>query len=67
MRKSTLMFVHILGIPLTGTSVNPARSIGPAVFAGGVALNQVWVFIVGPLAGAAAAAFVYCMVCKTEE
>lgn len=52
----TLTFVHIMGIPLTGTSVNPARSIGPAVFMGGVAFNQVWVFIVAPLAGAAVAA-----------
>lgn len=63
----TLVFVHILGIPLTGTSVNPARSIGPAVFAGGTALAQVWVFIVGPLIGAAFAAYVYRMVCRTEE
>lgn len=63
----TLAFVHILGIPLTGTSVNPARSIGPAVFAGGTALAQVWVFIVGPLIGAAFAAYVYRMVCRTEE
>lgn len=63
----TLAFVHILGIPLTGTSVNPARSIGPAIFAGGTALAQVWVFIVGPLIGAALAAYVYRMVCRTEE
>ncbi len=63
----TLTFVHILGIPLTGTSVNPARSIGPAVFAGGTALAQVWVFIAGPLVGAALAAWVYRMVCRTEE
>lgn len=63
----TLAFVHILGIPLTGTSVNPARSIGPAVFAGGTALEQVWGFIAGPFAGAALAALVYRIVCKTEE
>lgn len=63
----TLAFVHILGIPLTGTGVNPARSIGPAVFAGGTALEQVWVFIAGPFAGAALAALVYRIVCKTEE
>lgn len=55
----TLAFVHILGIPLTGTSVNPARSFGPAIFAGGEALAQVWVFLVGPLLGAAIAAFVW--------
>ena len=55
----TLTFVHIVGIPLTGTSVNPARSIGPAIFAGGDALSQLWVFIVAPLVGAALAALVY--------
>ena len=55
----TLVFVHIVGIPLTGTSVNPARSIGPALFAGGASLGSVWVFIVGPLIGAAKAAIVY--------
>jgi aquaporin Z len=55
----TLAFVHIVGIPLTGTSVNPARSIGPALFSGGQALADLWVFIVGPLAGAALAAVVY--------
>ena len=54
-----LVFVHIVGIPLTGTSVNPARSIGPALFAGGEALSSVWVFIVGPLVGAVIAALVY--------
>lgn len=63
----TLTFVHILGIPLTGTSVNPARSIGPAVFMGGMALEQVWVFIVGPFIGAVFAALIYRTVCKTEE
>lgn len=55
----TLAFVHIVGIPLTGTSVNPARSIGPALFAGGAALSSVWVFIVAPLVGAALAALFY--------
>ena len=55
----TLTFVHIVGIPLTGTSVNPARSIGPAIFAGGDSLSQLWVFIVAPLVGAAVAALVY--------
>ena len=48
----TLAFVHIMGIPLTGTSVNPARSIAPALFIGGQALQQVWVFIVAPIIGA---------------
>ncbi len=55
----TLAFVHIVGIPLTGTSVNPARSIGPALFAGGEALANVWVFIVAPLIGSALAALVF--------
>ena len=55
----TLTFVHIIGIPLTGTSVNPARSLAPAVFVGGDALSQVWVFIVAPFVGAAIAALVY--------
>ena len=55
----SLVMVHILGIGLTGTSVNPARSIGPALFAGGAALTSLWVFIVGPFAGAALAAFCY--------
>ena len=55
----TLVLVHILGIGLTGTSVNPARSIGPALFAGGDALKSLWVFIVGPLVGGALAACCY--------
>ncbi len=55
----SLVLVHILGIGLTGTSVNPARSIGPALFAGGDALSSLWVFIVGPLVGGALAAIVY--------
>lgn len=54
----TLTLVHILGIGLTGTSVNPARSLAPALFLGGEALTQVWVFIVGPFVGAAFAALV---------
>ncbi|NQX69962.1 aquaporin [Paenibacillus alba] len=55
----TLAFVHILGIGLTGTSVNPARSLGPALLIGGKALTQVWVFIIAPLIGAALAAWIY--------
>ena len=54
-----LVLVHILGISFTGTSVNPARSIGPALLAGGAALSNVWVFIIAPLAGGALAALVY--------
>ena len=66
----TLTFVHLMGIRLTGTSVNPARSIAPAVFEGGEALSQLWAFIVGPFAGAALAAVVWnCIAgcCKNED
>lgn len=55
----TLTLVHILGIGLTGTSVNPARSLGPALLVGGESLAVVWVFIIAPLAGAALAAVCY--------
>ena len=55
----TLVLNQLVCINLTGTSVNPARSIGPAIFAGGEALKNVWVFIVGPLAGAALSAVVW--------
>jgi aquaporin Z len=55
----TLVLVHIVCIPITGTSVNPARSIGPALFEGGKALCQLWLFIVAPLAGSALAAIAW--------
>lgn len=55
----TLTLVHILGISFTGTSVNPARSFGPALLVGGDALSNVWVFIVAPLIGGVLAALVY--------
>src|ERR1700760_522747 len=51
-----LTVVHLIGIPLTGTSVNPARSLGPALIVGGTALSQVWLFIVAPLVGGLVAA-----------
>ena len=54
-----LTLIHLVGIPITNTSVNPARSIGPALFVGGWALAQLWLFIVAPLIGAAVAAAVY--------
>jgi aquaporin Z len=54
-----LTAVHLIGIPLTGTSVNPARSFGPALIVGHKALSQVWLFIVAPLVGGAIAALVY--------
>ena len=55
----TLILVHLVCINLTGTSVNPARSIGPALFNGGESLANVWVFIVAPMAGAALSACVW--------
>ncbi|MCR5653342.1 MAG: aquaporin [Ruminococcus sp.] len=55
----TLTFVHLIGIVFTGTSVNPARSFGPAVLQGGMALRQLYVFIIAPLVGAAIAALVH--------
>jgi aquaporin Z len=55
----TLVLIHLVGIPITGTSVNPARSLGPAVFAGGDALSQLWLFIVAPIIGAIIAAVIW--------
>ncbi len=55
----TLAFIHLLGIPITGTSVNPARALGPALVVGGQALSQVWLFIVAPLVGGILAAVVH--------
>jgi aquaporin Z len=55
----SLVIIHIVGIPITGTSVNPARSIGPALFAGGAAISQLWLFIVAPLIGAVIAGLVW--------
>ena len=52
----SLAIVNLVGIPVTGTSVNPARSLGPALIVGGTALSQVWLFIVAPLVGGAVAA-----------
>ena len=63
----TLAFVHIMGIPLTGTSVNPARSLSPALFMGGVALQQVWVFIVAPIIGAVIAGLAHKGLYTEEE
>ncbi|MGM9999390.1 MAG: MIP/aquaporin family protein [Candidatus Bruticola sp.] len=62
----SLALVHIVGLPLTGTSVNPARSLAPACLKGGQALAQVWVFIIAPLVGGALAAF-YNMAFNNEE
>lgn len=54
-----LTLIHLVGIPVTNTSVNPARSTGPALLVGGWAIQQLWLFWVAPLAGAAAAGLVY--------
>ena len=61
-----LVLIHLVGINYTGTSVNPARSIGPALFEGGAALEQIWIFILGPLAGGALAAGVWKLI-DTEK
>ena len=63
----SLTLVHILGIHFTGTSVNPARSFGPAIFVGGDALSSLWVFIVGPLVGGVLAALVYKFLASKKE
>lgn len=55
----SLVLIHIVGIPVTGVSVNPARSIGPAVLVGGQALSQVWLFIVAPIVGAVLSGIVW--------
>jgi aquaporin Z len=55
----SLALIHIVGIPVTGVSVNPARSIGPALLVGGTALAQLWLFIIAPIVGAVLAAFVW--------
>jgi aquaporin Z len=55
----SLVLIHIVSIPITGTSVNPARSLGPAVFVGGVALEQLWLFWVAPIIGGILAALVW--------
>jgi aquaporin Z len=54
-----LTLIHLIGIPVTNLSVNPARSTGPAVFVGGWALGQLWLFWVAPIVGAALAGYVY--------
>lgn len=63
----TLAFVHILGIGLTGTSVNPARSLGPAIFVGGDALSQLWVFLIAPLVGSALAVAAFQLLNKGKQ
>ena len=55
----TLVLIHLVAIPITGTSVNPARSFGPAIFAGGKALGQLWLFIIAPIVGGIVAAVLW--------
>ena len=61
-----LTLIHLISIPVTNTSVNPARSIGPAIFVGGWALEQLWLFIVVPALGGLAGAYVYRMLLSDE-
>jgi aquaporin Z len=62
-----LALIHLIGIPVTRVSVNPARSTGPALFADGWALEQLWLFWVAPLVGAALAGVVYPLVASKEK
>lgn len=55
----SLVLIHLVSIPITGTSVNPARSLGPAIFVGGEALSQLWLFIIAPVIGAIIAAIIW--------
>lgn len=61
-----LVLIHLVGIPVTNTSVNPARSIGPALFVGGWALGQLWLFVLAPLIGAVLAVGVYLAIRQPE-
>ena len=63
----SLVFIHIIGIPITGTSVNPARSLGPALFVGGEAINQLWLFWIAPIIGGIIAAIVWKYVLENKE
>lgn len=60
----TLVLIHLVAIPITGTSVNPSRSFGPAIFAGGAALSQLWLFIVAPVLGGVVSALFWKIVEK---
>jgi aquaporin Z len=62
-----LTLIHLVSIPVTNTSVNPARSIGPALFAGGDAIAQLWLFVLAPVAGALLAGFTYAVLVGREE
>ena len=62
----SLVVIHLIGIPITGTSVNPARSLGPAVFVGPDALSQLWLFIVAPIIGGVIAAIIWKYIFEKE-
>lgn len=64
---ATLTAAHLVAIPITGTSVNPARSIGPAIFAGGSALSQLWLFIIAPICGGILASIISIFVLDSEK
>jgi aquaporin Z len=63
----SLVLIHMVAIPITGTSVNPARSIGPALFAGGKALSQLWLFIVAPIIGGVLGAIIWRTMLETKD
>jgi aquaporin Z len=63
----SLVLIHIVGIPVTGVSVNPARSIGPAIFVGGTALSQLWLFITAPVLGSIIAALIWRYFVETSD
>jgi len=63
----SLVLIHIVGIPVTGVSVNPARSIGPGIIVGGTATLQIWLFVVGPILGSIIAAIIWRYFVETTE
>ena len=63
----TLTMLHFIGVPLTGMSVNPVRSLSPAIFVGGDAMSQLWLYILAPLAGGLIAAVIAKTLLQTEE
>ena len=63
----TLVLIHLVAIPITGTSVNPARSFGPAVIAGGKAFQQLWLFMIAPVVGGILAAILWRTVFEKES
>ena len=63
----TLALIHMISIPVTNTSVNPARSNGPALLEGGIALDQLWLFWVAPIIGGVIGALIYNFVCHDDQ